>query len=63
MRFSLAESRWVDDPQPQRCRVKRGPRGTVECERAENHPPTRDAMHAGRGRAGQWFLWQDKAAP
>lgn len=48
----------ISDPDRwDRCNERRGPRGTVTCERGIFHDKD---FHAGRGKAGQWFLWEDK---
>lgn len=37
--------------------MRGGKRSKVRCEQSEGHASTRDRLHWGRGRAGQWFTW------
>lgn len=46
-----------EEEERNRCRARRGPRGTVECEIDRRKHP---AFHAGRGVRGQWFTWSLK---
>lgn len=41
-----------------RCKVMRGKRSKIRCEKRE--ATEHDAEHAGRGSGGRWFFWSTK---
>lgn len=54
----MKEITWeiVTEPQPPVCGAKRSPRSIITCEIEKGH---KNGFHAGRGKLGNWFTWND----